>query len=148
MKVTKKNIEKFRAEFQAKFIEEFEKTFGSLEDIKAKYSESEWRVMVNSMKFHDLPEAVQEAEIAVDMLYDKWQDIIDLDQYLASGDWQKDYEAEERGELRKDIPKDVLSEDGLYNALQSLDQVLKDMRRLVRHYKTPKKENSKTENTK
>ena len=34
MKVTKKNIEKFRAEFQAKFVEEFEKTFGSLEDIK------------------------------------------------------------------------------------------------------------------
>ena len=39
----------------------------------------------------------------------EWQDIIDLDQYMASGDWQKDYEADERGELRKDIPKDVVA---------------------------------------
>lgn len=39
----------------------------------------------------------------------EWHDIIDLDQYMASGDWQKDYEADERGELRKDIPKDVVA---------------------------------------
>ena len=32
----------------------------------------------------------------------------------------------------------MLSQDALYNALQHLDSVLKDMRRLVRHYKTPK----------
>lgn len=140
MKVTKKNIEKFRAEWQAKFVEAFEEEFGSIADLKAQYSEAEWRVITNSMKYHDLPEVVENAQIAMDMLYDKWQDIIDLNQYLASGDWQKDYEAEEKGELRKDIPKEVLSQDGLYNELQSLDEVLKDMRRLVRHYKTPKKE--------
>ena len=140
MKPTKKNIEKFRTEFQAKFVEEFEKTFGPVEDLKKQYTEAEWRVLSNSMKFHDLPEAVDQAAMGVDMIMDKWQDIIDLDQYLASGDWQKDYEAEERGELRKDIPKDVLSQDGLYNTLQELDYVLKDMRRLVRHYKAPKTE--------
>ena len=140
MQPTKKNIEKFRAEFQAKFIEEFEKAFGPIEDLKKQYTEAEWRVLSNSMKFHDLPEAIEQVSVGVDMIYDKWQDIIDLDQYMASGDWQKDYEAEERGELRKDIPKDVLSQDALYNALQHLDSVLKDMRRLVRHYKTPKKE--------
>ena len=36
--------------------------------------------------------------------------------------------------------KDVLSQDEFYNCLMELDDVLKDMRRLVRHYKSPKKE--------
>jgi len=139
MKITKKNIEKFREEFAQKMVQEFEKEFGPIEEIKKKYTEAEWRVMMNSLKFKGVPETVENAAIALDMLYDKWEDFIDLEAYMASGDWQKDYETEERGELRKDIPKDVLSQDELYNTLTELDGVLKDMRRLVRHYKTPKK---------
>jgi hypothetical protein len=140
MKPTPKNIEKLREEFAQEMIQEFEKEFGPIEEIKKKYTETEWRVMLNSLKFKGVPETVENAAIALDMLYDKWEYFIDLEQYMASGDWQKDYEAEERGELRKDIPKDVLSQDELYNSLMELDEVLKDMRRLVRHYKAPKKE--------
>ncbi len=140
MKPTPKNIEKLREEFAQEMIQEFEKEFGPIEEIKKKYTETEWRVMLNSLKFKGVPETVGNAAIALDMLYDKWEYFIDLEQYMASGDWQKDYEAEERGELRKDIPKDVLSQDELYNSLMELDEVLKDMRRLVRHYKAPKKE--------
>lgn len=145
MKVTKKSIEKFRAEFQAQFIEALEKEFGPIEELKKQYSEAEWRVMMNSYRFRGVPETVENAAIALDMLYDKWEDFIDLEEYMASGDWQKDYEAEEHGELRKDIPKDVLSQDELYNCLMELDEVLKDMRRLVRHYKSPKKEKNSQE---
>ena len=145
MKITKKNIEKFREEFAQKMAQEFEKEFGPIEEIKKKYNEAEWRVMMNSLKFKGVPETVENAAIALDMLYDKWEDFIDLEEYMASGDWQKDYEAEEHGELRKDIPKDVLSQDELYNCLMELDEVLKDMRRLVRHYKSPKKEKNSQE---
>ena len=140
MKPTPQNIDKLREEFAQEMIQEFEKEFGPIEEIKKKYTETEWRVMLNSLKFKGVPETVENAAIALDMLYDKWEYFIDLEQYMASGDWQKDYEAEERGELRKDIPKDVLSQDELYNSLMELDEVLKDMRRLVRHYKAPKKE--------
>lgn len=145
MKITKKNIEKFREEFAQKMVQEFEKEFGPIEEIKKKYNEAEWRVMMNSLKFKGVPETVENAAIALDMLYDKWEDFIDLEAYMSSGDWQKDYEAEEHGELRKDIPKDVLSQDELYNCLMELDEVLKDMRRLVRHYKSPKKEKNSQE---
>ncbi len=145
MKITKKNIEKFREEFAQKMVQEFEKEFGPIEEIKKKYNEAEWRVMMNSYRFRGVPETVENAAIALDMLYDKWEDFIDLEEYMASGDWQKDYEAEEHGELRKDIPKDVLSQDELYNCLMELDEVLKDMRRLVRHYKSPKKEKNSQE---
>lgn len=138
MKDNMKTIEKFRADFAQKMIEEFEKEFGPMEELKKQYSEPEWRVLTNSFKFRGVPETVENAAIALDMLYDKWEDFVDLEEYMASGDWQKDYEADERGELRKDLPKDVLSQDELYNCLMELDDVLKDMRRLLRHYKPSK----------
>ena len=140
MKVTKKNIEKFRNEFAAKLVKALEDEFGPLEDFKKQFTESEWRVLDNSYRFEGVLEIVEHAQITMEMLKDKWEDLAALDEYMASGDWQKDYEAEERGELRKDLPKAVLSQDQLYNALKDMDEVMKDMRRLCRHYKTPKKE--------
>ena len=103
------------------------------------YTEAELRVMAYNKKFDGVPEVVENAAIALDMLYDRWDDFIDLEEYMASGDWLKDYEADERGELRQDLPKGVLSQDELYDSLSELDRVLKDMRRLVRHYKSAKK---------
>ena len=126
-------------------IQEFEKEFGPIEELKKKYTEAEWRVMMNSLKFKGVPETVDNAAIALDMLYDKWEDFIDLEEYLSSGDWQRDYEADERGEIRKDLPRGVLSQDELYNSLMELHAVLKDMRRLLRHYKTPRKEKADKE---
>ena len=138
MKVTKKNLEKFREEFQMKFIEAFEKEFGTLEEIKANYSETEWRVMMNSFKFKELPEMAEELAIAMDMLIDRWNDIVDLEEYMDSGQWQADYEADERGEIRKDLPRDVLSQDALYNTLQELNLALKDLKWIARRIKSKK----------
>ena len=140
MKVTKKNLEKFREEFQMKFIEAFEKEFGTLEEIKAKYSETEWRVMMNSFKFKELPEMAEELAIAMDMLIDRWNDIVDLEEYMDSGQWQADYEADERGEIRKELPRDVLSQDALYNTLQELNSALKDLKWIARRIKSKKAE--------
>ena len=136
MKVTKKNIEKFRNEFAAKLVKALEDEFGPLEDFKKQFTESEWRVLDNSYRFEGVLEIVEHAQITMEMLKDKWEDLAALDEYMASGDWQKDYEAEERGELRKNLPKGVLSQDQLYNALKDMDGIMKDMRRLCRHYKT------------
>ena len=140
MKVTKKNLEKFREEFQIKFIEAFEKEFGTLEEIKANYSETEWRVMMNSLKFKEMPELVEELAVTMDMLIDRWNDIVDLEEYMDSGQWQADYEADERGEIRKDLPRDVLSQDALYNTLQELNLALKDLKWIARRIKSKKPE--------
>ena len=40
-----------------------------------------------------------------------------LSYYMDSGLWLSDYEADERGELPRDMKRGVLSEDGLYNLL-------------------------------
>ena len=46
------------------------------------------------------------------------EDVRLLDEYYRSPLWREDYEADEAGELPKDLPRGVLSEDGIYNALE------------------------------
>lgn len=43
-----------------------------------------------------------------------------LKEYYESGQWQADYEVDERGELPTDLKRGVLSQDGLWNLLDSL----------------------------
>lgn len=40
-----------------------------------------------------------------------------LTNYMDSGQWLADYEADERGELPRDLKRGVLSQDGLYNLI-------------------------------
>lgn len=46
-----------------------------------------------------------------------------LTDYMESGQWQKDYEADERGELPRDLKRGVLSQDGLYDLLERTKDV-------------------------
>ena len=40
-----------------------------------------------------------------------------LEAYYTSGEWQEDYEADERGEFPPDLKRGVLSQDALYDLL-------------------------------
>ena len=46
-----------------------------------------------------------------------------LRDYMESGQWQKDFEADEAGLVPRDLPREVLSEDALYNLLADADEV-------------------------
>ena len=46
------------------------------------------------------------------------EDVRLLDEYYKSPLWRKDFEADEAGEFPKDLPRGILSEDGIYNALE------------------------------
>lgn len=48
--------------------------------------------------------------------------ILILADYMDSGLWLSDYEADERGELPKELKRGVLSQDGLYNLLCRLSE--------------------------
>ncbi|MBQ6014823.1 MAG: DUF4298 domain-containing protein [Bacteroidales bacterium] len=41
-----------------------------------------------------------------------------------SGQWQKDFEADEAGLIPQDLPREVLSEDALYNLLAEAGEIL------------------------
>ena len=47
------------------------------------------------------------------------EDLAILAEYYDSGLWLSDYEADERGEIPKDLKRGVLSQDGLYDLLCS-----------------------------
>ena len=65
---------------------------------------------------------------ALDMAFDEYTDIKDwigeLKDYMESGQWKKDFEADERGEIPEEIKRGVLSEDGLYNLLNDVPKIL------------------------
>lgn len=97
------------------------------------------RVAKNSVRLREVENAVKQAEMGVDMLLDQWKNICTLNEYLDSGDWQADFEADERGEIPTDYPRGVLSEDGLYNVLYRLQDVLEQMSLIVHHIEAPGK---------
>ena len=45
-----------------------------------------------------------------------------LTQYMESGQWLRDFELDEKGELPKDFKRGILSEDGLYNLICDIEQ--------------------------
>lgn len=45
-----------------------------------------------------------------------------LTQYLESGQWLRDFELDEKGELPPDLKRGILSEDGLYNLISDIEQ--------------------------
>ena len=45
-----------------------------------------------------------------------------LIEYYESGQWQKDYESDERGELPSDLKRGVLSQDGVYDLLYEIER--------------------------
>ena len=47
-----------------------------------------------------------------------------LRDYMESGQWQKDFEADEAGLVPRELPREVLSEDALYNLLAEAEEML------------------------
>ncbi len=55
------------------------------------------------------------------VIQDKIQTLKD---YYFNGQWLRDYESDERGELPADLKRGVLAKDTLYNLFCDLDQIL------------------------
>ena len=56
-----------------------------------------------------------------------------LEQYLDSKQWMADFEADEAGKLPEDLPRSVLSEDGLYDLLSRVEDVKERFVDIVRN---------------
>ncbi len=54
------------------------------------------------------------------------EDVRTLDAYYTDGRWRADYEADEAGEFPADLPRGVLSQDALWDALTAYDQRLSE----------------------
>ena len=67
--------------------------------------------------------AVQMLESALDTYETVKVDIDRLTEYLESGAWREDFEADEAGLIPADLKRGVLSEDGLYDLLADIVRV-------------------------
>ena len=65
----------------------------------------------------DIIERITHMEALYDRARETGQIPPDLIDYYESGQWLKDYEADERGDLPRNLKRGVLSQDGLWNLL-------------------------------
>lgn len=75
------------------------------------------RIQEMEASFNRVREAVTSMHDGLKKLTDVEEDIALLQSYQTSKQWMKDFEADERGEVPKDLPRGVLSEDGLHDLL-------------------------------
>ena len=86
------------------------------------------RVQEMERRYDELSRVLAELEEALSA-YERLQpDLEILRDYMDSGQWRKDFEADEDGRIPADLKRGVLSEDGLYNALQDADGILMQLK--------------------
>lgn len=79
------------------------------------------RVRAMEEDYNAVAEAVQALEEAVAGFEEVACRLQRLSEYMDSGQWRRDFEADEAGLLPSDLPRGVLSEDGLYNLLEDVE---------------------------
>ena len=102
------------------------------------YGEDALRVNHYGKVYRDIRKRVNRADVAVRGLLHNLDRIVELEEYLDSGEWLKDFEADERGEFSPEICRDAMTEDAVYELLEDVGELRKKMTRFVRATK-PKK---------
>lgn len=104
-------VSEFLKEFEQDFWEDISgETFYITEEMEAAFDAVQKMLKMNQLS------AWQYEELKEKLLC--------LKQYQESGQWLKDFECDERGELPKDLKRGVLSKDGVYNLLIEVDEIL------------------------
>lgn len=86
---------------------------------------AEERIASMSLAFDRMDTVFSDLEEAVEVIRHNSETMKALERYMDSGLWQRDFEAMERGEVSPECDLfGVLSEDGLYNLLESSKDVL------------------------
>ena len=75
-------------------------------------------------RYHEVTRVLGELDMAIEEYNDFKDELATLKDYMESGQWQKDFEADEAGLVPKDLPREVLSEDALYDLLSGADKII------------------------
>jgi hypothetical protein len=89
------------------------------------------RIVAMEAAFDRTALAVQMLEAALDTYETVKVDIDRLTEYLESGAWREDFEADEAGLVPGDLKRGVLSEDGLYDLLADIVRVNEHLQELA-----------------
>ena len=89
------------------------------------------RITNMEAKMDSASSAIRQLEEAIKAYSAEMGNITELASYLTSTDWIDDFEADEAGELPKDLKRGVLSEDAIYDMLQDNHQLEIDIAELL-----------------
>lgn len=89
------------------------------------------RIVAMEAAFDRTALAVQMLEAALDTYETVKVDIDRLTEYLESGAWREDFEADEAGLVPGGLKRGVLSEDGLYDLLADIVRVNEHLQELA-----------------
>lgn len=89
------------------------------------------RVREMEDRYDELTQVLAGLDDAISEYNDFKADLQILRDYMASGQWKKDFEADEAGKIPAEVKRGVLSEDGLYDFLQGADKILEFAREVL-----------------
>ena len=82
------------------------------------------RISLMEDRYDEISRVLAALDEAVDEYEDFKSELDALRDYMDSGQWKDDYEADEAGQLPSDLKRGVLSEDGLYDLLHDADIII------------------------
>ncbi len=89
------------------------------------------RISLMEDRYDEISRVLAALDKAVDEYEDFKSELDALRDYMDSGQWKDDYEADEAGQIPSDLKRGVLSEDGLYNLLHDADTILDRARNVL-----------------
>lgn len=101
-----------------------------------KYSPLEQRVLDLNTRFEVLNRCETQLETVLNTMDHSIEDLRVLMAYYTGGQFLQDYDADEKGLISKELPRGILSQDGLYDLFESLKEQAKDMTELAKTLET------------
>ena len=94
------------------------------------------RIIANEERFDKLLKCVKQMQVVLDNFDDAKNDLLLLSKYYNSKNWLKDKDTYESSKSK--IKAGVLSEDGVWNMLSDIDEIIIDMKRIIDYYESIK----------
>ena len=84
------------------------------------------RIKLMEKKMDEVTPEIKQFSKSLEKMEKLFDEMKVLNEY-SSGEWKKDYEADEQGKIPKDLKRGILSEDALYNVLGDYNELGKKM---------------------
>ena len=89
------------------------------------------RISLMEDRYDEVTRVLAALDEAIDEYEDFKSELDALKEYMDSGQWKEDYEADEAGQLPSGLKRGVLSQDALYNLLNDADQIVARARKVL-----------------
>ena len=90
------------------------------------------RVREMEDRYDEFTRVLAELDNAISEFKDYKADLTILQEYMDSGQWKADFEADEAGRIPVEVKRGVLSEDGLYDLMQGADEIIQRAKEILK----------------